>query len=72
MQINKKRRVSGSLGWGKSIGSNEAGYQRERGSAEGNSKTEVESAVGNQVSHQQHVKPTGTVFPRGSDCSGAQ
>lgn len=28
---------------------------------EGNNKTEVERAVGNQESHQLHVKPAGTV-----------
>ncbi len=72
MQINKKRQASGSLGLSESIGSNEDGNQRERQRVEGNGKMEVEGAVGNQVSHQLHVNSTGTVFPRGNGCSGAQ
>lgn len=71
-QINRERRAPRSFGWGKSIGSNEDGNQQEWGRVEGNNKAEVERAVGNQVSHQQHVKPTGILFPRGNECSGAQ
>lgn len=47
--------------WGKSIGSNKDGNQQWWENAEGNRKAEVESAGGNQVSHQLHVKPTGTL-----------
>lgn len=60
MKINEKRRASRSLVWAKSIGSNKDGNQQWWERAEGNSKTEVERAAGNQVSHQLHVKPTGT------------
>lgn len=65
VQINKKRRVSRSSGWGKSIGSKR--IERERAREQENSKTEVGRAVGNQVSPKLHVKLTGTVFPGGND-----
>lgn len=57
MKINKKRRVSRSLGWGESIGSNEVGSQQEGKRAEGNSTTEVEIAVGNQLNMLNSPEP---------------
>lgn len=72
VQINKKRRVSRSLRWVKSIGSNEDGNQQEWEKVGGSGKMEVERAVGNQVSHQLHVKLTGTLFPWGNEFSGTQ
>lgn len=74
LQINctnkweKASERQGAQGRDKSIGSNEDGNKLER---RGKQQDGSGERFCNQVSHQLHVEATGTVFPRGNDCSGA-